>query len=331
MTYARHLAGMLLLTLAGCATAPPPEPASENTGAALPHQVELGDVPYFPQEDFQCGPAALAMVLNHAGVKTDPAALKPEVYLPEREGSLQVEMAATVRRHGRVAYLLEPQLADVLEEVAHGTPVVVLQNLALDWYPVWHYAVVIGYDLDRKEILLRSGREPRQVLSFFTFQNTWARSAQWAMVAVPPERVPATAREARYVAAVNALGKTGDLSAAQAAYLAAAERWPNSLGVEIGLGNVAYLLKRLDVAEQAFRRAVEAHPDSVAALNNLAQTLSDLGRDEEALNYVQKAVALGGPLQDIARSTQADIERKLKRQAAFPKPAQDSVQTSPAP
>lgn len=314
LTYARHLAGMLILALAGCATAPPPpELTSENAPAALPRKVELSAVPYFSQEDFQCGPAALAMVLNHAGVKSDPAALKPEVYLPEREGSLQVEMAATVRRHGRVAYLLEPALGDVLEEVARGTPVVVLQNLALDWYPVWHYAVVIGYDLDRKEIILRSGREQRQTLSFFTFQNTWARSAHWAMVAMPPEHIPATAREARYVSAVNVLGKTGDLPAAHAAYLAAAERWPQSLGVQIGLGNVAYLMKRLDIAEQAFRRAVDGHPDSVAALNNLAQTLSDLGREEEALGYVQKAVALGGPLQDIARSTQTDIERKLKQ------------------
>ncbi len=314
LTCARHLAGVLILALAGCATAPPPpELTSENTSAALPRKVELDAVPYFPQEDFQCGPSALAMVLNHAGVSTDPEALKPEVYLPEREGSLQVEMAATVRRHGRVAYLLEPALGDILEEVARGTPVVVLQNLVLDWYPVWHYAVVIGYDLERKEIILRSGREQRQTLSFITFQNTWARSEHWAMVAVPPERVPATAQEARYVAAVNALGKTGKLQEARAAYQAAAVRWPQSLGVQIGLGNVAYLLKRLDEAEQVFRRAVDGHPDSVAALNNLAQTLSDLGRDEEALGYVQKAVALGGPLQDIARATQADIERKLKR------------------
>lgn len=310
--YARLLAGMLLLALAGCASVPPPGSVSADTPLTLPRRVELDAIPYFEQEDFQCGPAALAMVLNHAGATTDPEALKPEVYLPGREGSLQVEMAATARRHGRVAYLLEPTLGDVLEEVAHGTPVVVLQNLALDWYPVWHYAVVIGYDLDRKEVILRSGRERRQLVSLVAFENTWARSAHWAMVAVPPGKVPATARETRYVSAVNALGKAGNLQAAHDAYQAAVVRWPQSLGVQIGLGNVAYLMKRLDVAEQAFRRAVEGHPDSVAALNNLAQTLSDLGRDEEALVYVQQAVALGGPLHDIARATQVDIENKLK-------------------
>lgn len=311
--YASLLAGIFILMAAGCRTLPPPAALSEEKAASLPRQVELSEVPFFAQEDYQCGPAALAMVMKHAGEAVDPDRLKPEVYLPGREGSLQVEMMGAARRHGLVAYQMPTVLGDVLEEVARGTPVVVLQNLALDWYPVWHYAVVIGYDLDKKEVILRSGREKRQRISLVAFENTWARSAHWAMVAMPPDKVPYTASEASYVAAVNALGKAGQLSAARLAYLAAKQRWPDSLGVSIGLGNVAYMMKRLDEAEAEFRAAVTAHPDSVAALNNLAQTLSDLGRDEEALEFVQRAAVLDGPLHDIVLSTQASIERKLKQ------------------
>jgi tetratricopeptide (TPR) repeat protein len=284
---------------------------SEEKAASLPRQVELVDVPFFAQEEFQCGPAALAMAMTHAGIKVDPEVLKPEVYLPEREGTLQVEMLGATRRHGLVAYQMSPVLGEVLEEVARGTPVVVLQNLSLDWYPVWHYAVVIGYDLDNKEVILRSGRERVQRMSLVAFENTWARSAHWAMVAVPPEKVPFTAQETRYVAAVNAFGKAGHLAASHSAYLAAKSRWPSSLGVSIALGNVAYMMKRMDEAEAEFRAAVTLYPDSVAALNNLAQTLSDMGRDEEALLFVQRAEKLGGPLHDIVLSTQAAIERKL--------------------
>ncbi len=311
--YASLLAGIFILMAAGCRTLPPPAALSEEKAASLPRQVELSAVPFFAQEDYQCGPAALAMVMEHAGIDVDPEVLRPEVYLPEREGSLQVEMLGATRRHGLVAYQMSPVLGEVLEEVARGTPVVVLQNLALDWYPVWHYAVVIGYDLDDKEIILRSGRERVQRMSLLAFENTWARSAHWAMVALSPGKVPYTAKESRYVAAVNAFGKTGQLPAARTAYLAAKQRWPGSLGVSIALGNVAYMLKRMDEAEAEFRSAVESHPDSVAALNNLAQTLSDMGRDAEALPFVQRAVKLGGPLQDIVLSTQAAIERKLKQ------------------
>lgn len=307
------MAGIFLLMLGGCRTLPPPAALSEDMAVALPRQIELSEVPFFAQEDYQCGPAALAMVMKHAGFAVDPEVLKPEVYLPGREGSLQVEMMGATRRHGLVAYQMSPVLGEVLEEVARGTPVVVLQNLALDWYPVWHYAVVIGYDLNNKEVILRSGRESRQRISLVAFENTWARSAHWAMVAVPPEQVPYTAMESRYVAAVNAFGKVGQLPASRLAYLAAKKRWPDSLGVSIGLGNVAYLMKRMDEAEAEFRSAVTAHPDSVAALNNLAQTLSDMGRDEEALVFVQRAATLGGPLHDIVLSTQASIERKLKQ------------------
>ncbi|MBA3022523.1 MAG: PA2778 family cysteine peptidase [Gammaproteobacteria bacterium] len=310
--YASLMAGIFLLMLGGCRTLPPPAALSEDMAAALPRQIELSEVPFFAQEDYQCGPAALAMVMKHAGLAVDPEVLKPEVYLPGREGSLQVEMMGATRRHGLVAYQMSPVLGEVLEEVARGTPVVVLQNLALDWYPVWHYAVVIGYDLNKKEVILRSGRERDQRISLVAFENTWARSAHWAMVAMPPEKVPYTATESRYVAAVNAFGKVGQLPASRLAYLSAKKRWPDSLGVSIGLGNIAYLMKRMDEAEAEFRAAVTAHPDSVAALNNLAQTLSDMGHDEEALVFVQRAAELGGPLHDIVLSTQASIERKLK-------------------
>ncbi len=310
-TYASLLAGIFLLMAGGCRTLPPPAALSENKAATLPRHIELSEVPFFAQEEYQCGPAALAMVMKHAGLAVDPEMLKPEVYLPGREGSLQVEMLGATRRHGLVAYQMSPVLGEVLEEVARGTPVVVLQNLALDWYPVWHYAVVIGYDLDNKEVILRSGRERVQRMSLVAFENTWARSAHWAMVAVPPGKIPYTAMEARYVAAVNALGKAGHLAASHSAYLAAKARWPSSLGVSIALGNVAYMLKRMDEAEAEFRAAITLYPDSVAALNNLAQTLSDMGRDEEALVFVQRAAQLGGPLHDIVLSTQAAIERKL--------------------
>jgi len=73
-------------------------------------------------------------------------------------------------------------------EIAAGHPVIVLQNLAFDWYPVWHYAVAVGYDLDAQEITLRSGRERRLQLPLGTFEDTWRRGGHWAMLALPPLR-----------------------------------------------------------------------------------------------------------------------------------------------
>lgn len=288
-------AGVLFLItlLTGCAT-PQVSALRANAPGTLPQQTELAEVPFFPQEEFQCGPAALATVLVHSEVKTSPLALTPQVYLPGREGSLQVEMLAATRRQGRLAYRLAPRLQDVLLEVAAGNPVVVLQNLAFAFAPVWHYAVVIGYDRDREEIILRSGTTRRQVMTLSTFERTWARGAHWAMVAMPPRQLPATATEADHVAAAAALER---VSAADArlAYAAALEKWPGNLAARMGSGNAAYALKDLKAAETAYRQATLDHPRSGDAWNNLAQVQFELGRKNEALTAAQQAVALGGP------------------------------------
>ncbi len=255
--------------------------------------VELGVVPFFPQEDYECGPASLAEVLVHSGLELSPESLLPEVYLPGREGSLQAEMLAAARRHGRVAYRLAPRLADLLRELADGTPVIVLQNLTFGFAPTWHYAVAIGYDLAREDIVLRSGTTRRLAMTLSNFERVWARSGYWAMVAMPPQRLPASADENSYVEAVAALERL-DARAAATAYRATLERWPGNLAARLGQGNAAYALRDLPAAESAYRRAAQDHPDSADAWNNLAQALAELKRRDEALDAARRAVALGG-------------------------------------
>ena len=130
---ARFAAGVFVLAagLSGCAGLFP-QTAELRAGrpTGIPEEVELKQVPFFPQTEYQCGPAALATVLANAQVKITPEALVPEVYLPERKGSLQVEMLAATRRHGMVSYQLAPRFEDLLREIAAGNPVIVLQNFA---------------------------------------------------------------------------------------------------------------------------------------------------------------------------------------------------------
>ena len=305
-------AGILLLGLAGCAT-PQLQALLDSRPAALPQKVELESVPFYAQEEYQCGPAALAMVLEAGGKPVQPEALKPQVYLPDRQGSLQVEMLAAARRNGFVSVELNPKLSDLLAEIAAGNPVVVLQNLALDWVPAWHYAVAIGYDLQAEQIVLRSGTERRLELPLSTFERTWQRSGYWAMLALPPGRFPATIRPSDYLSAVTRLEKSGPPEAAQAAYRQALERWPDQFIALIGVGNTAYRAGDFEGAEKAFRRATVVYPQSAAAHNNLAQTLADLDRYDEALAEARVAVGLGGPLEDTSIRTLDTIVKRTGR------------------
>jgi len=298
---------VLTALLSGCATQS--RLLLQSAPADLPRRQELSATPFFPQERYQCGPAALATALQAAGLEATPEALVSQVYVPARKGSLQTEMLAAGRRNGALAATIPPRLDALLREVAAGTPVVVLQNLSLPIYPMWHYAVVIGYDLDAGEILLRSGTIRRLRTPLSTFEHTWARSGYWAMVALPPGQLPTTASEDSVVPAVVALEKTLEPEQLQQTYDAALQRWPDNLVLQLGLGNSAYAAGNLQLAASAFRRAVAAHPDSAPALNNLATVLAELGDYPAARAAAERAVALGGRWADVARATLDAVDR----------------------
>ncbi|HSA89496.1 MAG TPA: PA2778 family cysteine peptidase [Burkholderiales bacterium] len=297
---------------AGCASLVPQtrELAERGVPPGLPERIELSGVPFFPQLEYQCGPAALATVLVNAGAKISPEELVPQVYIPDRKGSLQVEMLAAARRHGMVSYALAPRFEDLLREIAAGTPVIVLQDLGL-LGATWHYAVAVGYDYRYGTLVLRSGTQERDVMPFAAHEVVWRRSGYWAMVALPPDRIPATAQERSWLGAIAAFERTGQARGARVAYSAFLERWPENVDARIGLANAHYALGELARAEAVLREAARRDPGSVVALNNLAQTLSDLGRHEEALALIEKAMAAGGPFAGAVRETRETILERL--------------------
>src|SRR3989344_7749393 len=307
---ARILSGGFLLLIfliaSGCTTLQTDR--IRATANAFPQPVELTTVPFFPQEEYECGRAALATVLNWTGVPVTPDQLAPQVYLPKRQGSLQLEMIGAARRHGRVPYVLRPELESLFAEVASGNPVLILQNLSFWWYPKWHYAVVVGFDLSRSTIVLRSGREEQRVIPIELFERTWRRGDYWAMVVMPPDRLPFTAEETPYLQSVVPLERLARWQETASAYTAALKRWPRSLVAQLGPGNSRYALGDLRGAEDAFRKATQAHPESADAFNNLAQTLADQQHWAKAQQAARRAVELGGPQSKTYRETLNLIE-----------------------
>jgi len=308
----RLFLGAAVLLLAGCSTLVPQTVGLRTDWpAGVPRQVELAQVPFFPQDEYQCGPAALATAMAYSGLRTTPDALVDEVWLPARKGSLQLEMLATPRRHGRVSYRLAPRYADLLREVAAGNPVVVLQDVG-PMFTQWHYAVVNGFDYGTGTILLRSGLQKRQEMPFTYFERTWMPGGYWAMVVTPPDRIPATATEKGWLDALLALARGGDLDATIQGYTAALRRWPESLPAAVGLANHLHQRGSLDEAAGVLRTALQKNPDSVILLNNLAQTLSDQGRNAEALRVIGRADDPESPFASEVRATRQLIEERLR-------------------
>ena len=289
----RLTAGVLfLLWLAGCTTLPKSQQAELAAATALPARIELTDTPFFPQRRYQCGPAALATVLVAHGIQVTPDALVGQVYVPDRRGSLPEELSASARRHGLLSYPLAPSLADLLAELAAGHPVLVFQNLGLDWLPRWHFAVVIGYDLDEHTLLLRSGKTRRWRTPMATFLRTWARSDYWARVMVPAGTLPASARALPYLQAAHELEHTAGDAVALPALEAATARWPDQQLAWLALGNNQYAQRHYDRAGEAFLEATRVAPQAAAAWNNLAYALLEQACHEQAWRAVQCATLL---------------------------------------
>ena len=283
--------------------------------AGVPRKVDIASVPFFPQTENQCGPAAMATVLSHTGVAVTPEPLERQIYLPARQGSLQVEMLAAPRRWGRVGYLLPPRYADVLREIAAGNPVVLLQDVG-EFFTQWHYAVLTGFDYERGDLYLRSGTQPRQVMPFTAFERSWIKSGYWAMVVTAPDRIPATATEPGWINAMVALERVGDRDASIAGYEAALQRWPDNLPAAIGLANQHHQRGALLEAALVLRTALRRHPQSTVAMNNLAQTLSAQGRNGEALLQVEEARELHGPFESEVLATRQLILGRMAQQTS---------------
>lgn len=303
-----RLACVLLVTLlAGCSSTGSVLPGIGEQG--LPPSVELSQVPFFPQDEFQCGPAAMATVLAASSVDVSPAELVPEVYVPRRKGSFQVELIAAARKRGRLAYVLPQTLESVLAQLAGGLPVLILQRLGIGPWPGWHYAVVVGYDATDGTLLLRSGARERAEVSARWFLSTWHRADRWALVVLEPGVLPAAPDYARYLEAAAELEAVGQLDAARRAYQAATVRWPDEAVPWLGLANIALARGEFDAAERNFRTSIRLDPSGVAAHNNLAELLLRRGCVSAARTEIGVAVelAVSGPLAPTAAETARQI------------------------
>jgi len=297
----------ILLLVTGCSGIPSIPTADSHLKSA----VQLHDVPFFPQKQYQCGPAALAMVLNHADVSVSPEELVKQVYLPGRKGSLQIELLASSRHYQRIPYVIPPRLEALMQELEAGNPVLVLQNLGLKWIPVWHYAVVIGYDLQQQLIILHSGTDRARAVAMKTFAHTWQRANNWGLVITTLDRIPASAEAEPFVSAISTLKGEDNRSNRHRAYQAAARRWPRQWLTQFSLGNSFYANGELIAAEQVYRRLLADYPDSAPLLNNLAQTLADQDKLEEARAIARQASELGGPYGEQIHDTLEGIEKRL--------------------
>jgi Peptidase_C39 like family len=167
---------------AGCA----PGLATVREHAAVGQAHLIASVPFIPQDAYQCGPAALAMVLRYYGADADEAAIGRALYLPSARGTLNLEIEFYARHRGFRARSFAGTLEGAKTELARDRPLVVFQDLGVAGHPVPHFAVLVGYDDSTATVVLHSGVTAFRVLSYAEFERTWQARGRWTLLITPP-------------------------------------------------------------------------------------------------------------------------------------------------
>lgn len=257
----------------------------------LSKKVQLKNIVFVPQEEFQCGPASLEMAMAHAGKKISKNILAESAFLPDKKGSLEADMKGTIRRHGLLGIPVTT-LPDLFREIQDGNPVIIHQNLGFSLYPKWHYAVVVGYDLKRNKVYLHSGKTRFQEMSITAFKNTWERSGNWGVVIMIPGKINSTASELAVVEETAILEKLMFTEEALASYQAITLKWPESYSSYVGMGNILYGKNELERSLLAFEKAISLKEDSPYIWHNYAYSLLAAKRTTEAKKAAEKALLM---------------------------------------
>ncbi|MGJ8692274.1 MAG: PA2778 family cysteine peptidase [Thalassotalea sp.] len=299
------------ILLFGCATPPQTQQLLHSPPKQLPTQADIKNLAFYPQQAYYCGPTTLAEIFEFNGIKLSPDDIAPQLFIPGRKGSLQLEMVAAIRQQGLLAYSEKSNLEKLMTLVNLNIPVIVLQNLGLDWYPLWHYAVVKGYDLNKQKIILHSADIPNRHVDLALFERTWQRANFWSVIALPDKLAVKELDAFTYLKAAQDLLLVGQTAAGISHLQNATKLWPQAWLSYFLLGNY-YLTDDIAKSVTWFEKGLLFANQQSNFLNNYAYALYKNNQHNKALKIIKQALALA-PADLNLLDTQAEIERHITK------------------
>jgi predicted double-glycine peptidase len=140
----------------------------------------IDNVPFYPQDAYQCGPASLASVLNYLGVNESPDDVAHEIFSKSARGTLTVDMVLYAERKGMHVKQYSGNFDDIRQNVESCNPLIVLVDYGIYFYQKTHFMVVIGYN--EKGVIVNSGRDKEHFVSYDDFSKIWKRTNFWTLL-----------------------------------------------------------------------------------------------------------------------------------------------------
>ncbi|MEE9543016.1 MAG: cysteine peptidase family C39 domain-containing protein [Thermodesulfobacteriota bacterium] len=150
---------------------------------------ELGayirNVPFYPQEEFMCGPSVLTSILNYYSSGYDIDAVQREVFTEELNGTLMMDMLIYAKLKG---FKTEAYLSDMIDlkiKLRQKKPLILFLNLGSEKKPRGHYIVAIGYDDDTKIVIAHSGVTEAEMITYEALKSAWEKTDYSALLITP--------------------------------------------------------------------------------------------------------------------------------------------------
>ncbi|MEW6614946.1 MAG: C39 family peptidase [Thermodesulfobacteriota bacterium] len=147
----------------------------------------IENVPIFPQEKYQCGPASLAGVLSYWGVKVSPEIIATEIYSKSAKGTLNLDMVLYVQKRGLDVVQASSSFKSLKENIDLGYPVIVLVDYGFWVYQQNHFMVIVGYN--ENGVIANSGRNRYKFIREEDFLKSWEKTDCWTLL-IKPSQVP---------------------------------------------------------------------------------------------------------------------------------------------
>ena len=175
-----------ILTVAGCATAEPP--LAEQLQASMPaNLLYVNRVPFYPQTQYQCGPASLAAVLNYWGRDVTPDRIVKEIYRPPMKGILNADLWQYAKSQNLRATIEHGSWEFLERHVSLNRPVIAFVNFGLQQVPMGHFLVVVGLDPNDKSVITYSGLNKDERIPYEGFKAAWEKTDYWSLLIEPNE------------------------------------------------------------------------------------------------------------------------------------------------
>lgn len=144
------------------------------------NSILINKVPFYPQNDYQCGPSSLAGVLNYWGKGVTPDDVAKDIYSASALGTLNIDMVIYANKTGLYALQYAGNWDDLKKNINNGYPLIVLVDYGFSVYQANHFMVVVGYN--DNGVIVNSGKAERIFIDKEKFLKVWKKTNYWTLL-----------------------------------------------------------------------------------------------------------------------------------------------------